>query len=486
MARRNTNRFRGGDSIGGLTGVMHRAFGAWRVLPIPERFDYTFTADNPRPTSPENVGGALRVASFNVLNYFSTIDDGMPGCGPSGSLGCRGAGSAGELGRQRDKIVAAMVAIEADIFGVLEIENNPSASLVDLLRGLNAVAGPDTYTYVDTGTIGGDATKVGLVYRAASVTLIGPHAIIDSSVDTTFVDTKNRPGLIQTFEEVATGERFTIAINHFMSKGSDCNGLGDPDLQDGQGNCNGTRTSATVALARYLATDPTAAGDPDILIMGDLNAYAREDPIRTLEAAGYTDLISRFVGAGAYSYVFDGQLGYLDHVLANESLLGQVTGVTEWHINADEPPLFDYNDGVHDPGERAFQRESTARPIYEANPFRSSDHDPVIIGLHLGKGSTPTGEVQAVETPFTDLADASDTHRENIGRIYGLGITTGRAQTTFSPLACADRGRMASLLARLHSVLTGDTAVVVATPFTGLDEASSTLATTSAASTDSV
>ena len=165
--------------------------------------------------------------------------------------------------------------------------------------------------------------------------------------------------------------------------------------------------------------------------------------------------------------------------MANESLLGQVTGVTEWHINADEPPLFDYNDGVHDPGERAFQRESTARPIYEANPFRSSDHDPVIIGLHLGKGSTPgptpTSEVQAVETPFTDLADASDTHRENIGRIYGLGIMTGTVHTTFSPLACADRGRMASLLARLHSVLTGDPAAVVATPFTDLDEASSTL-----------
>ena len=285
----------------------------------------------------------------------------------------------GELGRQRDKIAAAMVAIEADIFGVLEIENNPSASLVDLLRGLNAVAGADTYTYVDTGTIGGDAIKVGLIYRPASVTPIGPHAIIDSSVDTTFVDTKNRPGLIQTFEQVATGERFTVANNHFKSKGSDCGGLGDPDLHDGQGNCNGTRTSAAVALARYLATDPTAAGDPDILIMGDLNAYAREDPIRTLEAAGYTDLIGRFVGTGAYSFVFDGRLGYLDHALANESLLGQVTGVTEWHINADEPPLFDYNDGVHDPGERGVPAgvDRTAhlrgQPLPVVGP-RSGDH----------------------------------------------------------------------------------------------------------------
>ena len=474
----NTNRFRGGDSSTGMTGVMHWAFGAWRVLPIPERFDYTFAPDNPRPTNPEDVGGALRVASFNVLNYFSTIDDGMPECGPGGDLGCRGADSAGELGRQRDKIVAAMVAIDTDIFGVLEIENNPSASLVDLLRGLNAVAGPDTYTYVDTGTIGGDAIKVGLVYRAASVTLIGPHAIIDSSVDTTFVDTKNRPGLIQTFEEVATGERFTVAINHFKSKGSDCDGLGDPDLRDGQGNCNGTRTSAAVALARYLATDPTAGGDPDILIMGDLNAYTREDPIRTLEAAGYTDLISRFVGAGAYSYVVDGQLGYLDHALANESLLGQVTGVTEWHINADEPPLFDYNDGVHDPGERAFQRESTARPIYEANPFRSSDHNPVIVGLELGRRTgaewqrPPPGEAPVVPTPFTDLDRASNAHRDNIGRIFGLGITAETSATTFSPEEYVSQQQMASILARLYRVVTDGDAPVATTPFTDLHRAS--------------
>ena len=145
--------------------------------------------------------------------------------------------------------------------------------------------------YVDTGTIGSDVIKVGLIYQPGWVTPIGPHTIIDSSVDTNFADAKNRPGLIQTFEEVATGERFTVAVNHLKSKGSSCDELGDPDLSDGQGNCNRTRTAAAEALARYLATDPTASGDPDILIIGDLNAYAREDPIRALETAGYTDLI---------------------------------------------------------------------------------------------------------------------------------------------------------------------------------------------------
>ena len=420
---------------------MHWASGAWRIQPVPERFDYTFTADNPRPMAPAEVGGRLKVAGFNVLNYFTTIDDGTPGCGPGGGLGCRGADSEAELARQRDKIVAAMVAIGAHVFGVVEIENNDSASLAHLVAGLNAAADPGTYVYVDTGTIGSDVIKVGLIYQPARVTPVGPHTIIDSSVDTSFVDAKNRPGLIQTFEEVASGERFTVAVNHFKSKGSSCDELGDPDLRDGQGNCNGTRTAAAEALARYLATDPTASGDPDILIVGDLNAYAREDPIGALQAAGYTDLIRRFVGADAYGYLFDGQLGYLDHALASPSLLRQVTGVTGWRINADEPPLFDYNDDVHDAGEREFERKSAALPIYEANAFRSSDHDPVIVGLQLEKGPklgrpTPTGEAPVADPPFTDLAIVrSAAHRDDIRRIYGLGITVGTSGTTFSPRA---------------------------------------------------
>ena len=222
------------------------------------------------------------------------------------------------------------------------------------------------------------------------MTPVGPFAILDSSVDPLFIDTKNRPVLIQTFEEVATGERFTVAVNHLKSKGSSCADVGDPGLGDGSGNCNVTRTNAAIALANYLATDPTGSGDPDFLIIGDLNAYAMEDPIAALTGAGYTDLINAFGGPTAYSFVFDGQLGYLDHALANASMLSQVTGVTEWHINADEVNLFDYNDEIEDAGEADFERESAALPIYEANAFRSSDHDPLVVGLQLAAPVAPT------------------------------------------------------------------------------------------------
>src|SRR5690606_1834351 len=118
----------------------------------------------------------------------------------------------------------------------------------------------------------------------------------------------------------------TIAVNHLKSKGSSCASDGDPDRNDGQGNCAGVRTDAAIALAEYLATDPTGSGDPDFLIVGDLNAYAKEDPITALVERGYTDLHAAYEGAEGYSYVFDGQLGYLDTALANEPLLGQVTG----------------------------------------------------------------------------------------------------------------------------------------------------------------
>ena len=131
------------------------------------------------------------------------------------------------------------------------------------------------------------------------------------------------------------------------------------------------------------------------MIIGDLNAYKREDAIRRLLAAGYTDLIERFEGNDAYSFLFSSQIGYLDHALANDALLPQVTGVTEWHINADEIPLFDYNDDVMDAAEQFFEpRKSTVGPLYEPNALRSSDHDPVLLGLRLRSPCTITPDLE--------------------------------------------------------------------------------------------
>ncbi len=177
-------------------------------------------------------------------------------------------------------------------------------------------------------------------------------------------------------------------VNHLKSKGSDCNAVGDPDTGDGAGNCNLTRTAAAEALVDWLESDPTGSGDDDFLIIGDLNSYDKEDPIDVLLAGGYTDLVHEFEGEFAYSYVFDGQLGYLDHALAGDGLADEVTGTTVWHINADEPNLLDYDMTFKQPAQDA---------LYEPNAYRSSDHDPVIVGLDVCDEIAP--EIEVSVTP---------------------------------------------------------------------------------------
>jgi predicted extracellular nuclease len=401
-----SNRFRGGDTLQNVTGVMDFQFGLYRIQPTGPA-DYT--ALNPRTAAPEPVGGDLRVAAMNTLNFFLTQDypSGNPldnKCGPAQNVECRGADfdQPTEFTRQRDKLLAALAGLNADVLGLNELENttgvDPLADATSgIVPGLNAMLGAGAYASINTGTIGGDAIRVGLIYKPAKVTPLGSFQILDSSDDPRFIDTKSRPALAQTFEENDTGARFTVVVNHLKSKGSPCDDVGDPDAGDGQGNCNGTRTLAAQALVDWLATDPTGSIDPDFLIMGDLNSYAQEDPIDAIKAGSddsagtgddYTNLIAQHQGTYAYSFVFDGQAGYLDHALASSSLAAQVTGAADWHINADEPDVLDYDTSFKPPAQDA---------LYEPNAYRSSDHDPVVIGLspiwHF------TGFLQPVDNP---------------------------------------------------------------------------------------
>jgi uncharacterized protein len=369
------NRFRGGDTVTGVQGVIDHTFGLYRIQPTAYG-EYEVT--NPRPLDPPDVGGSLEVASFNVLNYFLTIDrGGQPNwiCGPDQDQECRGADTEEELERQRTKILAALAALDADVVGLMEMENTPGVEpAADLADGLNDILGAGTYDYIDTGVIGTDAIRLGFLYKPDTVRPAGGTAVLNSEVDSRFVDTLNRPMLTQTFDELATGARVTVSVNHLKSKGSDCDDFDDPDTGDGQGNCNLTRTAAAEAIVDFLAADPTNSGDPDHLVIGDLNSYDHEDPIKVFERESFTDLIKKFGGEFAYSFVFDARVGYLDHALSNPSLTPQVTGAAEWHINADEPDILDYDMTFKPPEIDA---------LFELNAFRSSDHDPVLVGLDL-------------------------------------------------------------------------------------------------------
>ncbi|WP_370979513.1 ExeM/NucH family extracellular endonuclease [Agaribacterium sp. ZY112] len=382
---------RGGDTVNELTGVLQYSFSAWRIRPS-SAYGINFIASNPRKSQPDDVGGSLKVASFNVLNYFTTINDTGTGCGASGTLECRGAHSASELLRQTQKIVSAVCAIDADIVGLMEIENpapNTDISPVaELANAISVECGP--YVAVETATVGTDAITVAFIYKPSTVNTAGETAILDSLAFTNPKNAstpKNRPAIAQSFEDLSSGTVFTVAVNHLKSKGSSC-GEGDDSPETGQANCNQTRTMAAELEAQWLASKPTGVDSDMTLVIGDLNAYRNEGPIQAFKNAGYTDLVDTFVGADAYGYVFSAQLGYLDHGLANEALLPFVTGVTDWHINADEINLLDYNDTVLDEEERWFEEKPAATELFSADPYRSSDHDPLIIGLEFTNSSS--------------------------------------------------------------------------------------------------
>lgn len=378
------NTLRSGDTLTGATGVMSYGFGAFRLLPTAEP---VFVADNPRPAAPPALPGigSLRVASFNVLNYFN--GDGTGGGFPTS----RGAENLIEFARQKDKIVQAIHGLNADVIGLMEIENDDGSNpaIRDLVDGLNVYAGSVQYAFIDTGIVGTDQIRVALIYKLAKVAPSGLFAVLNSSVDPNFIDTKNRPALAQTFLDKKSNKKLTVVVNHLKSKGSDCIDVGDPDMGDEQGNCNQTRSKAAQALANWLATDPTGSGNTDAIIIGDLNSYAKEDPIRNLELGGYTNLVEAFLGQDAYSYVFDGEAGYLDHALSSLTLTYQVKGVAEWHINADEPITLDYNTNFKTAGQVA--------SFYSADPYRSSDHDPVVVEVLVPGDLDKDGDVDTAD-----------------------------------------------------------------------------------------
>lgn len=415
------NTLRSGDTVANLQGVITYDFGMYRILPTSTPH---FVHTNARPLAPEIDSAAnLKIASFNVLNFFN--GDGTGGGFPT----ARGANNPAEFARQKEKIVSALVGLNADVIGLIEIENDGysnTSAIAELAAAMNSATGTSAWKFINPGTnkIGTDAIAVGFIYRSDKATAIGKTAILDSSVNPQFIDTKNRPALAQSFRVNSNRAIATAVVNHFKSKGSDCNDVGDTDIGDGQGNCNITRTQAANALVNWLSTHPTGVNDRDYLIIGDLNAYAKEDPITLIINAGYTDLIHKFGGDTAYSYVFDGQAGYLDHGLASGSLTPQVLYTSDWHINADEPISLDYN--------TEFKSDAQNISFYSPDAYRSSDHDPLIVSLNLiidldGDGDVDKNDVQLVTAARGATPTAFD--QRDVNGDGAININDARALT---------------------------------------------------------
>ncbi|QLE97825.1 ExeM/NucH family extracellular endonuclease [Neptunomonas phycophila] len=392
------NTVRVGDTVSGLIGVLDYSYSEWKVMPAVEP---VFEPTNPRTEYPELLHqGNVTVASFNVLNYFN--GDGLTGeNADSGFPTARGASTVEEFIKQQAKIVSAISRIDADIVGLMEIENDgygEQSAIASLVAALNAHIGEGTYAFVSPGRelLGDDDIAVGLIYKPARVSLSGPAIVLDeanSPLDNSgavlFDTTKNRPVLTQQFGVLPDEGSLVVAVNHFKSKGSDCEALNDPDLGDGQGNCNLTRTRAAKALGEWL--NNTYGEEQGSLIIGDLNSYAKEDPITALAEFGYNNLADTLNIQDFYTYVYDGETGQLDHALANAALQSSAVYMTAWHINTDEPRALDYNE--------EYKTSDQVIDYFSADPYRSSDHDPVIVELALSTLNT------APEADFTFKAN---------------------------------------------------------------------------------
>ncbi len=333
---------RTGSTLDGLTGVLAWAFDDYRLHPTrPPQF----VDANPRPSPPEAVSDGIRVAAFNVQNYFIT-------------LGRRGAATRAELQRQRERLVAALHAVDADVVGLMEMENDPAA-VADLLEHLNDGRPVDRHYRHLRGpaSTGTDEIKVSLVYRPARVRSLGP-LLRDGA------EPHLRPPAVARLAPVDGGEdaAFAVATVHFKSK-TRCPSQGDVDR--GQGCWNQLRVAQAAALLEFMQQ----LEEPG-LVIGDINAYGAEDPVRVFTDHGFSDLLADHVPrAQRYTYVFRGESGYLDYLLAASPLAGEDVAPGIWHVNADEPRFLGY-DGRY---------PSAA----DGTPYRSSDHDPLWVDLPL-------------------------------------------------------------------------------------------------------
>ena len=264
---------------------------------------------------------------------------------------------------QRAKVSQALAKINADIYAFVEIQLGQGA-LAELAADLTKNTGRN-FTYINDGSsINGTYTKSGYVYCTDKVTPYGNMQHND-----TYVQDRKK---VQGFTEKATGEKFILSVNHFKAKSGSGSGA-NKDQGDGQGSYNAARVQEAQSILSNYSSYTSTFGDEDFLIVGDLNAYGKEDPITTLTDWGMIDLHRTFHADSSYSYVYQGTLGYLDHALCNSSLYPQVTGMTPYHINAPERDAYTYNGSLND-----------------GTMFRCSDHDPILVGLRLGKDNTTT------------------------------------------------------------------------------------------------
>ena len=437
------NTLRATDSVLGLTGVLSQggsgAAAAYRVHPDSPP---DFLATNPRPEAAPDKAGAFRAASISLGNYFNTFEDCAAGVGGE-STACLGASDETERGRQQAKLTAAMVGSQADVLALTELENDGYAdgsAIQTLVTALNTATASGTYAFIDpdaargTNALGVGPRKVGLIYKPAVLTPVGVTEVLSSTGWTAGGDVgvnpsppvHNMPVLAQTFAS-ATGT-FNVVAVHLVDRDGECDA---PDANDGQASCNTVRTKAMETLEAWTHNQ---LGDPDTLVLGNLNAFSMEDPIEAMTKWGYVDLLQGGYLAPAYTYASGGQFGAVDHALASAGMAPQVAMTSAWHINADEPSALDYTTQNKSAGQQA--------SLYAPDEFRSSEHDPILVDFD------PAGAVVQFSKATYAASETAPAARITVERTleYGKTVTVNYAATAGTATAGTDFGAVSGTL----------------------------------------
>lgn len=401
-------------------------------------FDQIELQNNARPAAPGKLGGAISLASFNVLNYFTDLGEAEAGCDgyrdqdgnlvTANNCSVRGAYTKAAFERQQTKIVAAINELDASVLGLEEIENSAQygrgrdASLNTLVQALNQAAGSEKWAAVpspDASQIPAneDVIRLAFIYQPALVETVGDSQILDDEI---FNGVARQP-LAQKFRVKNGSEKdeFVVVVNHFKSKGSLSNKISD-DTDVYQGNNNKLRVAQAQALTQWIGEKFT---DDAVFIIGDLNSYSKEDPVIAIENAGFTNLAEKFA-VTARSYQYDGLVGSLDHALANAKAVQLTTGAQVWNVNAMEPIAFEYSRYNYNV---AFER------LFDSSAFRSSDHDPIKVGLFAvqeaegesGLSLNLSGDNESISPTDIPTDSAADSGRGNNSHATNTLKSTG-------------------------------------------------------------
>ena len=380
-----------------------------------------------RTETPEAVGGQVSLASFNVLNYFTTTGDQLSGCQyyddregnhitVRGGCDARGAANAESLKRQETKIVTAINKLDASVVSLMEIENSAAFgkdrddALATLVKRLNEAAGSEKWDFVDSPAAvpsDEDVIRTALIYQPAEVAPQNESTILDDQD----AFSNAREPLSQAFApkdgtgEIEKDETFVTISNHFKSKGSG-SGPGNEDSGDGQGASNADRVKQAEALVGFAGDQQEATNSDLVYLLGDFNSYTQEDPMQVFYEAGYKDIAAEKTDES--TYVYGSRTGSLDHVLAldasdeadgagtDATAFDSVTGADVWNINSVESLALEYS-----------RFNYNVSDLFAPDQFRASDHDPVVVGLF---DPSDEGGDDDAGADAADNADGSSDH----------------------------------------------------------------------------